>query len=177
MSESIATNDSRLSRNPESVSEMLLGMYRDAQAQSLKLGQHAQELQFLRTELEKQRAGSDLRMGDALELRQQTELVRRSLVEQGEILQRLRDDQKQRCELLERRIVQLEEDLRFERARLSELRADVEGAQDKWMRAQLAASQARGLSTRAVWFSAFAVTLSLFVAGLGWWPSIRSWLH
>lgn len=176
MSEATANNDTRLTRNPEVVSEMLLGMYRDAQAQALRLGQQAQELQHLRVELEKQRTGSELRSGEVVELRQNGELLRKSLVEQGELQQRYRDEHKLRADALERRIAQLEEDLRFERARLSELRADVEGAHDRIMRAQLVGSQARTLGVRAVWLSAIALAAALAVAGLGLWPSIRAWV-
>jgi septal ring factor EnvC (AmiA/AmiB activator) len=168
MNESSASVDARLSRNPQDVSEMLLGMYRDAQAQSLRLGQHGQELQQLRTELVKQRTGMDLRTGEVTELRQGSELLRKSLVEQGELLSRLRDEQKLRSDLLERRIVQLEEDLRFERARLSELRADVEGTQDKLMRANLAATQARAISTRATLVAVAALAAAAIALALQW---------
>lgn len=168
MSETSAPVDGRLSRNPQDVSEMLLGMYRDAQAQSLRLGQHSQELQQLRTELEKQRTGMELRTGEVTELRQTSELLRKSLVEQGELLSRQRDEQKLRSDLLERRIVQLEEDLRFERARLSELRADVEGAQDKLMRANLSSTQARAVSVRATLVAVVALAAAATALALQW---------
>jgi len=168
MSETTAPVDGRLSRNPQDVSEMLLGMYRDAQAQSLRLGQHGQELQQLRTELEKQRTGMELRTREVTELRQISELLRKSLVEQGELLSRQRDEQKLRSDLLERRIVQLEEDMRFERARLSELRADVEGAQDKLMRANLSSTQARAVSVRATLVAVVALAAAATALALQW---------
>lgn len=171
-----SASDPRLAKPSDSIAELLRGVYRDSEQHALRLQQLTQELRTLRDEQARQASSTELRMQESLEQRSGHETLRLNLVEQGQQLQRWRAEAQQRIELLDRRVAQLEEEQRFDRARLSELRADIEGAQDRGLRSNLLAQQARASGIRAILVSAFALLVALIVAGLGLWPNLRTWL-
>lgn len=168
--------DPRLAKPSDSIAELLRGVFRDSERHALRLQQMSQELRSIQEEQARQAARSELRVQESTEQRSTHEALRLALVEQGATLQRTRAESQQLKELLERRIAHLEEEQRFDRARLSELRADLEGAQDRGMRSNLLAQEARSWGRRAILLSALALLVAASVAGLGLWPSLRSWL-
>jgi chromosome segregation ATPase len=172
-----SASDPRLAKPSDSIAELLRGVYRDSEQHALRLQQLTQELRTLREEQARQASTTELRLQESHEQRTGNEALRLTLVEQGQQLQRWRTEAQQRMELLDRRLAHLEEEQRFDRARLSELRADIEGAQDRGMRSNLMAQQARNFGLRAILLSSLALLAALTVAGLGLWPNLRTWLH
>ncbi len=183
-------------RGADAYTDLLLGVYRDVQQQSFRLAEQTRELVALKGDLQALSKASEQR---DLTTREEFETTLRLKAREGTLAlgQARTDDAKQleelrtesrasaaksakelhalrlRLETLERRMGELLSDLQHERARLSEMRADHEGLQDKVVRSALNSAAARSRSRGALWVSLAALALAL--GTLGWiaWPLLR----
>lgn len=184
-------------RGADAYTDLLLGVYRDVQQQSFRLAEQTRELSALKGELQAlSQAGEqrdlttreEFETGLRLKAREGALALGQARSEDAKQLEELRTESRAsaaksakelhglrlRLETLERRMGELLSDLQHERARLSEMRADHEGLQDKVVRSALNASAARSRSRGALWVSLAALALAL--GTLGWiaWPVLRA---
>lgn len=185
----------RAKRGGDAYTDLLLGVYRDVQQQSHRVAEQARELATLKSELGalalagEQRdltTREELETSLRLKAREGALALGQARGEDAKLLEELRaatqrDAQRSAKELqtlrarldqLERRTGELLADLQHERARLSEMRADHEGLQDKLVRSSLQASHAQRRSLRAQLLALLALLAALGAVGWVAWPAL-----